>query len=154
MRPALLVLGLGLLAGPAAAQPDWHARAQSSVALQAGFTPDPHTIQVRAGGSDRNAISGNGCAGYINNGQPTLSVDYTAGDGRFAIFVRAEEDTTLLVRDPGGAWHCSDDYDGSNPAVIFDTPASGTYHVWVGTYTQDAANHPATIGISGRVPRR
>ncbi|HLT47916.1 MAG TPA: hypothetical protein VK002_11855 [Rubricoccaceae bacterium] len=153
-RLALVTLGFGMLAGTAAAQPDWRARPQTSATLESGFTPDPHVIEVRAGGSDRNAISGNGCAGYINNAQPTVNLTYTAGRGRLVIYVRADEDTTLLVNDASGNWHCSDDFEGSNPAIILDNPASGQYNIWVGTYTQDGAGLPATVYISERVPRR
>jgi serine protease Do len=153
-RLALLPLGFGLLATTAAAQPDWRARPQVAVALEAGFTPDPHEVSVRAGGVDRNAISGNGCAGYINNAQPTVTLTYTAGRSRLAIYVRSDLDTTLLVNDASGNWHCSDDFEGSNPAIILDNPASGQYNIWVGTYTQDAAGERATVYISERVPRR
>lgn len=149
-----LALCLGLWAGTAAAQPDWHGRPQVSVALEAAFSPDPHVVEVRAGGSDRNAISGNGCAGYISNAQPTLALTYTAGRGRLVFYVRSREDTTLLLHDADGRWHCSDDFEGSNPAVILDRPTSGQYSVWVGSYTQGAAGQPATLYISERVPRR
>jgi hypothetical protein len=153
-RLVLFPLAFGLLTGVAAAQPDWRAAPQTSVALEAGFTPDPHTVAVQAGGADRNPISGNGCAGYIDNAQPTVTLTYTAGRSRLAIYVRSDLDTTLLVNDASGNWHCSDDFDGSDPAVILDNPASGAYNIWVGTYTRDAAGQRATVHISERVPRR
>src|SRR5690606_10497183 len=143
-----------LLAEAAAAQPDWRAQPQVSVTLEAGFTPDPHTVEVRAGGVDRTPISGNGCAGHINGAQPTVALTYAAGPSRLVLYVRADEDTTLLVHDASGDWRCSDDFDGSNPAVIFDQPASGQYTIWVGTYTRGSAGHAATVHFSERVPRR
>lgn len=154
MRLVLLALGLGFLTGTADAQPDRRARPQASVDLEAGFTPDPHTIAVQAGGTDRNPIPGNGCAGHINNAQPTVRLNYTAGGSRLAIYVRSDLDTTLLVNDASGNWLCSDDFDGSDPAVILDNPASGPYNIWVGTYTRDASGQRATVHFSERVPRR
>lgn len=154
MRVALLVLGLTLAAGTAQAQPNWQAQPMfGTVNLQAGFTPDPHSIAIRAGGADRNAISGSGCAGYINNAQPDVDLNYEAGRSRLYIYVVSGTDTTLLVNDANGNWHCSDDYEGSNPAVVLPNPSTGNYNIWVGTYDRNDSGARATVYISELTPR-
>ena len=153
MRIALLIAGVSLLAGTAQAQPNWRAQPMYGTAdLRVGFTPDPHVVTVRAGGSNRNSISGSGCAGYINNAQPDADLNYQAGRSRLSIFVKSGVDTTLLVNDANGNWHCSDDFDGSNPAIILNNPPSGKYNIWVGTYSQSDTGSHAQLNISEDAP--
>jgi hypothetical protein len=153
-RVLALVAAFCLVSGAASAQPNWRAQPMfGTVTLEAGFTPDPHTVTVRAGGADRNPISGSGCAGHINNAQPDVDLNYTAGRSRLYIYVRSDSDTTLLVNDASGNWHCSDDFNGSNPAIILDNPPSGNYNIWVGTYDRNASGQRATVYISERAPR-
>ena len=59
---------------------------------------------------------------------PLLSVLATSGT-----------DLTLAVRAPGGEILCNDDTDGLNPAVVFESAAAGDYHIFVGTFGQDAS---------------
>lgn len=110
--------------------------------LQASATPA--AVGIRAGGTDRNAVPGSGCSGFINNAQPTSTVEFD-GEGPLAIYVTSDIDTTLLVSDPSGRWHCSDDASGSNPAVTFARGAAGSYTVWVGTFSPDAAGAAARL---------
>lgn len=124
-----------------------------SANLRAGFTPDPHVVRVRAGGNNRNSISGSGCAGYINNAQPDVDFNYTAGRSRLYFYVKSGVDTTLLVNDANGNWHCSDDFEGDNPAIILNNPPSGKYNIWVGTYAQGDSGSPAALNISELTPR-
>jgi hypothetical protein len=137
----LLALGALLLASlPAEAQPRRSADPQTT--LQIGT--DPASADVRAGGADRNAVPGNGCSGFIDNAQPTAAVR-VEGAGPLALYAVSGTDTTLLVADPDGRWHCSDDANGSNPAVTFANAEAGTYVVWVGTFSPQAA------GAEGRL---
>ena len=154
MRFAFLVLGFALAAGTVQAQPNWRAEPMYGTAnLSAGFTPDPHVVTVRAGGNNRNSIPGSGCAGYINNAQPDMDLNYQAGRSRLYIYVKAGVDTTLLVNDANGNWHCSDDFEGSNPAIILNNPPSGNYNIWVGAYTQGGTGNQAQLHISELTPR-
>ena len=150
----VLAVGVGLLAGSVDAQPNWRAPAKyESVTLESGFTPDPHTVTVRAGGTDRNPISGSGCAGYIDSAQPDVNLTHTAGRSRLYIYVRSDTDTTLLVNDASGNWHCSDDFNESSPAIILENPPSGNYNIWVGSYEQTATGERAVVQISEMTPR-
>lgn len=154
IRLALLFSSFVLAAGTTMAQPNWRAEPMFGTAnLSAGFTPDPHLISVRAGGNNRNSISGSGCAGYINNAQPDVDLNYQAGRSRLYIYVKANVDTTLLVNDANGNWHCSDDFEGSNPAIILENPPSGNYNIWVGSYSQGETGVPAQLHISELTPR-
>lgn len=110
--------------------------AYGEVALVSGFQPDPHTINVAAGGSlDASAIPG--CVGWVARA-PDYRVNWTAGSGALPLVfsVESEADTTLVINDANGNWVCDDDGGNNNlnPAITFANPASGQYDVWVGTF--------------------
>ena len=109
--------------------------------LSAGFFPDPHVVELLAGGSDSTTDIGTNCVGFIEAGQPDYDLNYSAGSTQLGIFVDAEIDTTLLINDPRGNWHCNDDasfLSDANPGIVFNTPISGNYNIWVGTYSNDS----------------
>jgi len=119
------------------------------VDLVTGFTPDPHTVDIRSGGSinAQTAVTTADCRGYVTSA-PDYEVRYTAGTTYPLIFsVLSQSDTTLVINDPSGTWYCNDDSDGLNPKIRFDSPLSGTYDVWVGTYGS-ATTQPATLRVS------
>ena len=136
----LLALALFVAAVPAEAQPRRNASPQQTLAI----SDAPASVTVQAGGGDRNAVPGSGCSGYISNAKPSATVTVT-GDGPLAIYAVSGSDTTMLVSDPAGRWHCSDDASGSNPAVTFARADAGDYVVWVGTF---APNTPADATLS------
>ena len=121
------------------------------IALEAGFTPDPHTVDLAAGGpvSAEEAVDWS-CRGYVTT-QPDYELEYTAGDWELFISVTSEADTTLVVNDPNGEWHCNDDgAAGLNPGLTFSDPESGVYDIWVGTYMsgspREAQLHISELG--------
>lgn len=133
---------------PAAAQ-DFNARPNyGEVTLRTGFTPDPRTVQLRAGG-DLNAqnLSGS-CRGFITNA-PDVRLNFTGGNLPLILSVAAGSDTTLVVNAPDGSYYCDDDggVNGLNPAVRFNNPQSGRYEIWVGTYAS-GQTQPARLHIS------
>lgn len=106
-----------------------------STTLETGFTPDPHEVDVVAGGAT--AVTQPGCTGYVADA-PDFDLTYTAGDTfPLNIYVKSEGDTTLLVNLPDGSWACNDDTEGFNPALEFASPQSGMYNIWVGSYSAD-----------------
>lgn len=146
MRLALLfALAFAVVALPAQAQPRRAASPQHTLAI----ADAPASVTVRAGGADRNAVPGSGCSGFINNGQPSATVT-VEGDGPLAIYAVSGSDTTLLVSDPAGRWHCSDDANGSNPAVTFAQAAAGDYVVWVGTFSPNADASAELSAVRGQ----
>ena len=141
----LLALAAVALAVPAQAQPRRAAAPQQTLSVATA----PASVAVRAGGADRNAVPGSGCSGFISNGQPTAAVE-VEGAGALSIYAVSDTDTTILVSDPAGRWHCSDDANGSNPAVTFTQAAAGTYVVWVGTFSPDAPAQARLSAVRGQ----
>lgn len=118
------------------------------VSLRTGFTPDPYEVAVQAGGPV-DAMSVGECAGAIASA-PSFTLRYTAGD-TLPLIISAESDvdTVLVVRGPDRAYYCDDDSGGGlNPAVRFDTPRSGRYQIWVGTFSAGGTQSEASLYIS------
>jgi len=125
--------------------------AYGSIDLTSGFQPDPHTVAIDAGGTiDASTIGQPGCVGRIARA-PDFRLNWTAGSGSLPLIISvgAESDTTLVVNDAQGNWACDDDGGnaGLNPSITFQTPASGQYDIWVGTYSEGDLQ-PSTLNIS------
>lgn len=107
-----------------------------SVSLNAGFSPDPQRVAVRAGGTSdvRTMNLDSSCRGFIATDRPDYRVRYQAGTYALRIAACSGDDTTLVINDASGNWHCSDDAEGRNPVVTWTSPPSGSYDVWVGRY--------------------
>jgi hypothetical protein len=126
--------------------------------VNSGFTPDPISYAVVAGGNQQASAAAPGCnAGWIAN-VPDVRVHYTAGTFPLRFYVDAPgTDTTLAVNDPGGMWHCNDDTVGLQPVIDFASPVSGQYDIFVGTFTQNSypevqlyvTELPGSFGPSG-----
>ncbi len=117
-----------------------------TVTLRVGFTPDPHVVALQAGGSDNASRFGSNCLGFVAQ-RPDVRLVYTAGSLPLIISSGASADTTLVVRGPGGAVYCDDDGgEGLNASVRLDRPRSGTYDIWVGTYSSGSLE-PARLNI-------
>lgn len=131
---AILILGA---AGPAMAQDASLTPNFGTATLRAGFEPDPHVVNLRAGG-DQDAARINGCAGMVSRA-PDYRVNYTPASGLALTFrVSSSADTTLVINGPDGRWSCNDDTGGSlNPGVSYRTPQGGQYDVWVGVFGSD-----------------
>lgn len=144
-----------LALGAAASAQDWSLNpTYGTVNLNTGFLPDPHSVSLQSGGpidaGSSPALAGASgiCRGYIANA-PDYRLNYSAGSTfPLIISVNSSSDTTLVVNAPNGAWYCDDDGgEGLNPSMRFDSPMSGQYDIWVGTYGA-AALAPAVLAIS------
>lgn len=112
-----------------------------SVALQAGFLPDPYEVAVTSGGivSARWQF-GSACAGYIND-VPDFTIRWSGyTEELFIGFDALVGDTTLVVRTPSGFYWCNDDAYGLDPEVMLRYPSAGMYQVWVGSYRSGEYN--------------
>ncbi len=147
-RAAALVALSAFTVSLADAQPRRTADAQFGTVTASA---DLSTTTIQAGGPDRNAVPGSGCSGFIRNAAPTASVVH--GGGVLSIYAMSDTDTTLLVADPAGRWHCSDDAEDIHPGVTFASGAAGTYMVWVGTFSPDAAGAAARLYVVQGAPR-
>lgn len=123
--------------------------------LRDGFSPDPFTLQVEAGGpvdsssiAEENIDDGDYCGGSFARA-PNYRLNYRAGDGALKFSAEADEDTTLAILGPNGRWRCDDDTAGSlNPGLTYDDPQSGDYTVYVGRYSDGEDTLNATLFIS------
>jgi hypothetical protein len=137
---------------PSSAQniPGWNeAPYFGEMTLSGGFSGDPRTTDVRAGGSQRNPVEGGGCTGWIG-ARPDLNVTYsTSGGLDLTISAAGTADVNLLVRAPDGRYFCDDDSgEGLNPLLTISSPPSGTYRIWVGTYAESNELVDGVVGIS------
>lgn len=137
----------GPQSGAGAGAPDFSLDpAYGSIDLAAGFLPDPHRVEIAAGGGfDASAIPG--CVGWIASA-PDYRVNWTGG-GQLPLTFHAtsEADTTLVINDAEGNWVCNDDAQGLNPAVSFENAPSGQYDIWVGTYMQGELQ-PSVLNVT------
>lgn len=104
--------------------------------LRGGFMPDPFTVNIVSGGSlDASTMGlGSGCRGFVTR-QPDYILNYDAPASFVRIYFAGSGDTTLVINDAAGRWHCNDDsYGGLNPTVDINRPAGGQYDIWVGSY--------------------
>jgi hypothetical protein len=117
-----------------------------SVTLKSGFTPDPFSKQVVAGGPNETKLGG--VKAFVANA-PDFQLNYTAGSLPLTIHVESDADTTLLINLPDGTWVADDDSGGKlNPLLRFAQPQSGRYDIYVGTVGR--GNPPAMLFITER----
>lgn len=130
--------------------------AYGQVTLRSGFTPDPHSVNLTAGGDVEASSVSADCVGMIAR-RADFTLRYRdAGDLPLIISATSDGDATLAIRAPDGNWYCDDDGGGAlNPLVRFDNPSNGRYQIWVGTFgadTQPAVLHISEIGGVGQRP--
>ena len=107
--------------------------------LSTGFTPDPASYALTAGGSNTATDIDPGCRGFIAD-SPDVRVQFTAGSLplRFYVDDPTHADTTLVINGPDGQWYCNDDWGSTLQPVVDFTPAqSGQYDIFVGSYSED-----------------
>ncbi len=104
--------------------------------LDSSFPIDPYIDPMISGGpiDASGANLGVGCTGFIAQ-EPDLNLDWTGSAARLRLFFVSSGDTTLVVRDPSGVYHCDDDGGISlNGAVEFTSPLEGVYNIWIGSF--------------------
>ncbi len=120
-----------------------------------GFVPDPAAFSMAGGGPVNVSYLGGGCSGYTTSA-PNLRVNYTAGAfPLLRFYFTGVADSTMVINTPGGSYICVDDSFGTlNPTIDFNSPASGAYDIWIGSFaaggsvvgtlyvTENSGNHP------------
>lgn len=122
-----------------------------NVTIQPKFSPDPMTIRGISGGSvPASNVAGKTetptgpCVGFVDE-PPDHTLVLTSYFNYLRLQVESPQDTTLVIKGPGGTW-CNDDFQGKNPGIVGQWQA-GTYQVWVGSY--DTNNYlPYLIRVS------
>ncbi|GGA53800.1 hypothetical protein [Okeania sp. KiyG1] len=84
------------------------------------------------------------CVGFIDR-KPDHRLILNGFFQSLKLEVKSSEDTTLVIRGPGGSW-CNDDFEGKNPGIMGQW-FSGTYEVWVGSYQRNKY-YPYVIKIT------
>lgn len=149
MRALSIVCALALTAAASAASAQNMSASATygEISRNAGFTPDPITVDLTSGGPiDASRAVSSGCAGFISDA-PDFEFSYSAGSWPLSFIVTAGHDTTLVVNGPDGEWYCDDDSDGNNPILSWSNPPSGTYDIWVGSYARGGGGS-ATLYIT------
>ncbi len=148
-----LPLAALLLAAPLAhAQSTSLAATYDTFSLREGFTPDPWSTELTAGGAT-SPDAGSSCSfGTIANA-PDAELTYsTSGGSNLYIYAISGSDTTILVNTAAGQWVCDDDgYGDGDPIVVIRNAPAGVYDIWVGTYGSETA--AATLYVSEIDPR-
>ena len=113
-----------------------------SVSLQRGFSPDPHIVDVTAGGLVDTSNIDLDCG--FTSSFPTYAFSLRGGasEGFLRIFFVTSDgtDTTLVVHTPSQEWLCMDNSSygsGMDPVVDIEFATSGKYAIWVGTKQSD-----------------
>lgn len=142
------LVALGASEAAAQSRPNWRADPVfGTLNLRAGFTPDPATREIAAGGSDR--FSAGGCSGYINNSAPDLDLNYQAGSLDLTLSAASATDVILVVYTPDGRWLCDDDSAGNlNASITLRNPRSGNYNIWIGTASATDDRPMSIFGVS------
>jgi hypothetical protein len=146
---ATVATACALIAGAATAQNTNADPNYGEVTLSAGFTPDPAMLRLQAGGSIDASDRFDGCRGFIS-ATPDVRL-FWDGSAKSALTLKfsalSNADTTLIVNDPNGRWHCDDDSgEDSNPLVEL-SPIPGRYEIWIGTYSEGETKN-AVLSIS------
>jgi len=130
------VLALSIASGAAMAQDPSAQSSYGSVQLDAGFTPDPYTVDITSGGSRNASLLPGNCRGWVAEA-PDFDVYYQADGLDLTIAAVSDSDTTLVINAPDGSWYCDDDGgEGLNPLMTFNNPQSGRYDIWIGSYSE------------------
>ncbi|MBD6620111.1 hypothetical protein FNW02_31035 [Komarekiella sp. 'clone 1'] len=110
------------------------------VTIDRQFSPDPMTVRGMSGGLvSGNQVAGKDetatgpCNGFVDE-TPDHTLALTSKFDYLRLQIQSPEDTTMIVKGPGGTW-CNDDFDGKNSGIIGEW-LPGSYQIWVGSYNQ------------------
>ncbi len=152
----LMVGAIAVQSQVLAAEPQWRSDPRyGTVTLQGGFSPDPHTVEVRAGGNLQvDSRLAPDCAGSVAADRPDVDLNFEPGTMALFIYVSSKVDTSLVIYGPDRRWYCNDDFMGEDPMVVFHNPPAGNYNIWVGTWDSDDLGAEAMVHISELNPAR
>lgn len=135
---AVVALAIGVLIDVPVLSQSRSSSIFEDLALKPGFAPDPVAIRGVSGGrvfarsiAGRAETATGACLGFVDD-KPDHVLVLTDFFDYLSLQIQSREDTTLIVKGPGGTW-CNDDAGGKNPGVSGQWLA-GTYEIWVGSY--------------------
>ncbi|WP_414546623.1 hypothetical protein [Nostoc sp. CCY0012] len=121
------------------------------ITINQQFSPDPLTVRGMSGGSvpgkqiaGRSETPTGPCTGFVDE-TPGHTLKLKSAFEYLKLLVQSPQDTTMIVKGPGGTW-CNDDFEGKNPGIVGEW-LPGDYQVWVGSYEQ-GKYFPYTLQIT------
>lgn len=124
-----------------------------NITISPRFSPDPIIIRGISGGlmsaakiAGREQSVTGPCVGLVDE-EPDHRLELTSFFNYLSIQVESDQDTTLVIRGPGGSW-CNDDFEGDRNPGIVGQWQKGIYEVWIGSYDREQY-YPYTIKITG-----
>ncbi len=94
-------------------------------------------------------VPGMYCAGHVGADAPDVILSVADPGSELSLYAVSPTDLVIAVRGPDGTWLCDDDTFGINPAVTFDEPLAGDYHIHVGAFAQGAEGIYALFAADG-----
>lgn len=130
-----LLVSIAVNPGFAAVMPDPNLTPHfDSIELETGFFPDPHEVEIVAGGDV--GLADLGFVGYVAE-NPDVNLMYEAGS-QYPLIISVvpaedlnDDELILLVNTPDGDWYY-DWHHNRYPVLELVNPISGTYNIWVG----------------------
>ena len=121
------------------------------VIVERPLSKDPLTVRGMSGGSiPAKKISGRAdtptgaCTGYMDK-EPDHILRLKNKFDYMKMLIESPEDTTLIIKGPGGIW-CNDEFEEKNPGIVGEW-LPGEYELWVGSYNKDNI-FPYTVKIT------
>lgn len=111
------------------------------ITIKHPLTKDPLTVRGMSGGTiSAKKIAGRtdtptgACTGYMDR-EPDHTLRLKSKFDYMKLVVESPEDTTLVIKGPGGTW-CNDEFENKNPGIVGEW-LSGNYKVWIGSYKKE-----------------
>ena len=121
------------------------------ITIERPLKKDPLSVRGMSGGTiEGKEISGRkdtptgACTGYMDR-EPDHTLRLKNKFDYMKLVVESAEDTTLIIKGPGGTW-CNDEFEAKNPGIVGEW-LEGDYEVWVGSY-QKEDYFPYTLKIT------
>lgn len=115
------------------------------------FSPDPMILRGMSGGlvhgkqiAGKDKTATGPCTGFTDE-KPDHTLELTSKFDYLKLQVESPQDTTFIIKGPGGIW-CNDDFDGKNPGIVGEW-LPGTYKIWIGSYKK-GKYFPYTLKIT------
>ncbi|OLP19428.1 hypothetical protein BST81_06285 [Leptolyngbya sp. 'hensonii'] len=148
----LLAGSCWLAASPAQAQVNQRSMFESiTLTIGPRLSPDPTELRGVGGGTvpapevaGRSETTNGPCVGFVGT-KPSHTLILTSFLNYLSLQVQAPEDTTLVIKGPGGTW-CNDDFRGKNPGIAGQW-LPGTYQIWIGSYSKTNL-HPYILRLT------
>lgn len=111
------------------------------ITIKRPLSKDPLTVRGMSGGtipgkniSDRTNTPTGACTGYMDR-EPDHTLKLQNKFDYMKLVIESPEDTTLIIKGPGGTW-CNDEFEDKNPGIVGEW-LEGNYQVWIGSYKKE-----------------